>query len=262
LGNSQTELITELTAGRPAILAEPGHFIVAKSQTSDSFGINDPAYTTRPTLTSYGNTFTNLGSYRPTHTDLSYIMLVADQDINIDLGIPGDQFIQQSLIDDVSNIGFSGDPVKIFFLPTPEIGSYTAKLTGSPGSYQFDSYLYDQQGNVVKNTFSGLLSNSEEDKFLIQYQTIGKTVPLVTIDTILQDLEDGYSQGLIKKQVYAPLKIGLLNAKKLINKNQKFAAKALLKSLLVVIKTAPNKYLDKVARNILKTDIETLISSL
>ncbi len=268
LGAINTNLINELTAGRPGILEEPGHFVVGKNQLASSFGINDPAYSTRPTLNSYGNTFLSLGSYKPSHSDLSYLLLTTDGDVNITLldqlnnPVSGDMFTQPPLTDDISNSITSGDPIKVFLLPTPPVGNYTVKLSGSPGSYQFDTYLYDQQGEVVKNSFSGLLTSGEEDKYQIQYQILKKTAPLVTIDTVIQDLEDGFNLGLVKRQAYIPLKAGLTEVKKLLGRNQKPAAKSLLKAIIQVLKAIPAKYIDPTASNVLISDIQVLIGNL
>ena len=88
LSPTTATLLAELNNDRPAILNVPGHFIVAKSQTADSFGINDPAYASRTTLSAYANTFQTLGSYRPSHTDLSYIFIVADPETTLDVTDP------------------------------------------------------------------------------------------------------------------------------------------------------------------------------
>ena len=80
---SDNNLINELNLGRPAILKEPGHYIVAKSQTADSFGINDPGYSNRPTLASYNNSYSGIYSYRPTYTNLAYILLTLDSNYSL-----------------------------------------------------------------------------------------------------------------------------------------------------------------------------------
>ncbi|HEX6977521.1 MAG TPA: C39 family peptidase, partial [Patescibacteria group bacterium] len=109
-------LVPELTESRPAILEEPGHFVVAKSQLPTTFGINDPAYSNRPTLESYNNSFLSLGSYIPSHTDLSYIYLLIDPAFKIEVFDPagnkieGFSFTSQPITDNFS-LQTSGTPL-------------------------------------------------------------------------------------------------------------------------------------------------------
>lgn len=122
---NNTTLISELESKRPAILKVPGHFIVAKSQTSDSFGINDPAYADRTTFASYNNTFSAISSFKPTQTDLSYILLTLDGDKNIKVFNPngneitGFTFTEEPLIDDVGGSEKSGETLTVFQYPPP-----------------------------------------------------------------------------------------------------------------------------------------------
>ncbi len=265
LAATNSNLITELNAGRPGILEEPNHFVVAKSQFPTTFGINDPAYASYTTLASYGNTFTSLGSYKPSHTDLSYIMLVADQDININLGIPGDVFIQSPLIDDISNTGLSGEPVKIFLFPTPQSGNYPVSINGVPGSYQLDSYLYKPSGEVSQATFKGYLSSNENDQVLLSVRSDNKpntAVSNITIDTLLQDWEDINNQGLINQsKFYTFIKSALLEIKNLLQAGNTTAAKITLKALLAVLRLARPIVLDPHASQIMQGNIDLFIKT-
>ena len=156
LGNTQDLLINELTNGRPVILQEPGHFIVAKSQTATSFGINDPAYSDRLTLASYGDVFGAIGSYLPTHTDLSYIMITADKDSSIAIfdsdGNPIDTvttYLQEPLTDDFDNVNTSGETLKILLLPKPNLEKYSVQVDNGQNPFSLDAYAYDNDGNLL-----------------------------------------------------------------------------------------------------------------
>ena len=268
LGNSQTDLIAELTAGRPAILAEPGHFLVAKSQTIGSFGINDPAYTTKPTLASYGNTYANLGSYRPTHTDLSYIMLVADAGINLAAfdfanNPVGQTSLELPLVDDIGNSATSGTPLKIFLLPIPPTGSYRIELSGPSRAYQLDSYLYNPQGDAVKSVYKGLIAPSQTDIVIVNIGPNSTSTPQVTIDSLLIDLEDANNAGKISRpQIYQALKTTLLSAKLLIQKGLNASAKKVLNSTLVTLKTSTPRFIDLATSQILQENTQLLINKL
>ncbi|MCX6706309.1 MAG: C39 family peptidase, partial [Candidatus Woesebacteria bacterium] len=133
---SDNNLINELENDRPAILKEPGHFIIAKSQTSNSFGINDPGYNNRPTLAFYNNSYSGIYSYRPTHTNLSYILLTLNSNYDLKIYDPagieitGYTYTEEGLTDDDAGSQNSGGDLTIFEYPTPAVGQYTIDVTG------------------------------------------------------------------------------------------------------------------------------------
>ncbi|MCL4417932.1 MAG: C39 family peptidase, partial [Actinobacteria bacterium] len=79
-GRHDTDLTNDLNNSRPDILQEPGHFIVAKGIGEGTFYINDPYYN-RTDLNSYDNNYLSLGRYIPSNTNLSYIMLATNPEI-------------------------------------------------------------------------------------------------------------------------------------------------------------------------------------
>lgn len=148
LNPTDTNLINELENNRPAILKVPGHFIVAKSQTSDSFGINDPGYSDRFTLDSYSNTFSALNTYLPTNTNLSYLLLVLNYDNNLKVYDPsGNEIVGFTFTEEF----LSGETLKIFQYPTPTIGKYRVEITGTDTPFKLESYFYNQDGNLIDN---------------------------------------------------------------------------------------------------------------
>lgn len=169
-------LINELNNGRPAILEVPGHFVVAKNQTSTSFGINDPAYSDRPTLESYNNLISSIGSFAPSHTDLSYIMLTVNPNIELVVKdpqgniIPGVYFEQNPIIDDVGN-NQNGPPIKIFLYPKPENGEYRVEVSGNQTRFKLNAYIYDRDGNVKTKTFNGKVRNGKTIVYNLEIKT-------------------------------------------------------------------------------------------
>lgn len=172
-GYNSEKLTDDINNGNPGILGVPGHFVVAKGVEGDTFNINDPFYD-RTTLESYDNTFNSLGTYVPSSTDLSYIMLVVDDDIDISLTdsnnvATGSASVQEPLDND-SGDGTSGEPLNIFYLPKPTSGEYSLNLSSnSDQNYQLDVYFYDEEGNVKILNLSGFVSDFNDDNFEINF---------------------------------------------------------------------------------------------
>jgi hypothetical protein len=102
-------LTNDIKNDMPDILEVPNHFVVAKGINGDTFTINDPAYSDRTDLTSYSNSFTTLGRYVPSSTDLSYFMIVGNKDLDIKLkdnagNYIGQQFIQNPITNNNNNL--------------------------------------------------------------------------------------------------------------------------------------------------------------
>lgn len=266
-GPDQTILENELIAGNPAILKLPGHFVVAKGKTGSDFDINDPA-TTRNLLSSYGESYLALNRYRATSTNLSYVMFAIDSDITLQLLdseenlVEGSYFLDEPLVDDIDGNQTSGEELRIFLLPTPTQGNYTLEATGS-GIYQLDSYLYGLEGDVRTDSSNGILQEGQIDEFLV---TIGETSgaqPVVTIGTIIEDLNNSWNQGLIRKEsIYRFLLRQLQLTKKFIDMNRITLAKVHLRIILTHIRLFTPKFIEQSASDVLQTDIHSLINTL
>lgn len=160
--NDKTVLTADINAGLPDILQEPGHFIVAKGINGSSYDINDPFYDRTLLTEHYNNNFQSLGTYKPSNTDLSYILLVLDKDIEISLSGGNSQDGQialQEYISDAQTNSNDTNQVNIYYLPKPETGEYTINLTAtSLRKYNLDIYLYDQDGNAFQSKKRGSLN--------------------------------------------------------------------------------------------------------
>ncbi len=261
-------LANEILQSRPPILQEPGHFVVAKSQLPTTFGINDPAYPNRTTLASYSNSLEAIGSYKPSHTDLSYIYLLVDPNINMSVFDPNDNklegfsFTTQPLTDDMNPSNTSGTPLNTFLFPKPSDGEYRVELTGPGGTYALDSYLYDKDGNVQMSTFKYTLSSNKPDIYQI---TIGENSQIEKIDfkTLLKNLDKAWNQKKIKKlQIYNLLRLEVELSQKLYEKGNIQASKTLINVLKIHLKNFSPAFIDSdTSQNLLKT-VQLLESTL
>lgn len=257
LNGTSDNLISELTAGRPAILDEPGHFVVAKSQMLTSFGINDPGFSNRPTLASYNNSFSNIRSYTPSHTDLSYIMLTINPNFDLKITdtngneILGDTYIEEPLVDDINNLSTSGSSIKIFEFAKPLSGKYKVEVRGN-GIYELDSYLYDQNGNPTVNKTKGIVDSNQVDKFQIIIGQVNSISQNLTINSIADDWNG--TQNNITAM--------FTNAKKLIANNDTKPAKVLLGNAIKFIKSYTPQSIDGQTSQILQSETQNLINSL
>src|SRR5688572_2062985 len=163
-------LDSSLNDEKPVILGEQGHFVVAKGKTADSYLINDPGHSDRPTLESYGNSYLSQGIYTPSNTDLSYIMLVVDEDVDIELtdengDIVGDWYLEE--ITDLNDPNLSNESLKTYMFAKPSDGDYFVTLSGGDGTYSLDAYIYDEDGNVISESINGTTSEEEQIKITI-----------------------------------------------------------------------------------------------
>lgn len=191
------QLTTDITQGRPDILEEPGHFVVAKGITNTSFAINDPYYDRTDLVGAYNNTFLSLGRYTPSFTDLSYIMLVTDPSLSFVVkdkngNVLGTSFIQQPIVDPADSSKNSGPAKKITYIEKPSTGNYQIVITGINNSvYNLDTYLYDINGEVNKDTISGIFKNGT-DTITIAYDknNLGKSkrYKISTFQSIIDDI--------------------------------------------------------------------------
>ncbi len=167
-------IYNELNNDRPSIIKVPGHFVVVNGKIDSSFSINDPGYNNRPSLAVYPQRLA-LNSFSATHTDLSYLMFVTDEDVTLNLFnslnvlLPTQTFLEEPIDNLLDNSRKSGKTSKVMLFEKPEEGKFLLKVTGPHGPYKLDSYLYDSLGKVTKQNFSGYLYGNDEDKYNISY---------------------------------------------------------------------------------------------
>lgn len=209
-GYNPSQLTTDIQNNQPDILEEPGHFIVAKGINGSTFNINDPFYNRLTLNDGYSNSFTSISHYTPSNTDLSYIMLVSDQDVQVSLrdssgNVVGEQFTQQPVSNPLDILQSSGNPVKITYLRKPSSGSYHVDVSHSQGkAYILTNYLYDQNGSVAMTEYQGAAGvNSETfDVTFDKLQSTGSSIQrIVTFQSVKNDITELSNDGLIKNNI-------------------------------------------------------------
>ncbi|MBU0569775.1 C39 family peptidase, partial [Patescibacteria group bacterium] len=242
---SDSRLNDEIHEGRPPILKVPGHFIVGKGITESDFFVNDPASATRSLLSkvesAYGGSYSQIYSYVPSETDLSYIMLVVDEDFNIEVASPGGGLIQDAIYTEGPIIPEGSDPedpsletLNVFLYPYPDKnpGDYVISITGD-GEYQLDSYLYDNVGDVTVDSHTDAVTPEGEDSYLIHFDNDVQAILPTSIPEAFQSLigllDDAlFNELLLRDGVYVSTKKLVENSLRLYNEDNIFASKVLL----------------------------------
>ncbi|RJQ38901.1 hypothetical protein C4559_00080 [Candidatus Microgenomates bacterium] len=270
-GDHKDILTADLNSNEPDILEEPGHFIVAKGIQGDSFLINDPYYG-KLSLNDYSNTFLSIGTYIPSNTDLSYMMLVTDPNIQLslidssDIQV-GDQFIQAPIINP-KNGAENGTSQRIFYLRKPTNGDYDLLVSsGTLSDYNIKIYFYDTDGNPLISTQTGIASPDNQNTIKINFDKDksknSKAERVITIDTVLNDIKFAQSLNLITNRSIATELIGIL--KKSREDIQKGRSKICSKKLDLfesIIKIFRGKYIEETAFQILLNDVNYLKNNL
>ena len=262
------QLTSDIQNGNPPILEVPDHYVVAKGIQGSSFSINDPFYA-RLSLNEYGNTFLSMRRFIPSNTDLSYIVVVADENVDVLLVNPegdttGDQGIEQPIGDPIGGATTTAVPLKILYLPKPETGTYRLNFS-SPNQMQYtsDIYGYDIDGNLKKETFIGKVGNEEEDDYAIEFNKdegiIDIIPPPITFGDLRDDIKEFYEQGKIKKLTYGLLLIELGVAEKVSVKSRKTTEKLLI-ILRATIQREKGRGIGPAAANVLIDEVNSLIS--
>ncbi len=260
-------LTNDIKNDMPDILEVPNHFVVAKGISGDTFTINDPAYSDRTDLTSYSNSFTTLGRYVPSSTDLSYFMIIGSKDLDIKLkdnagNYIGQQFIQNPITNDNNDLQKNGDPIKTFYFKKPDSGKYQLEISSlDPNLYNVDIYFYDTNGEVKKITQQGI-SSSIPSLISIDFDKNDlnkiKKVKIVTYETLINDIKSLQNLNLLYKMVEKPLLTLVQTSQKQYNKNHKKQAVQLLKTFETIVKNLPKMLISKDAKIILLEDSTVL----
>lgn len=253
---SEILITNEIAAGNPLLfkLAKPSdktnnHFIVGIGGTSqDGYSVNDPGSLTNDTLSESENNFGmnlyQVGTFTPSHTDLSYIVLYSDMNTDLkvfDLGnteIQNGYFIEGGIVDAVDKTEASGVALNAFHLAKPQSGQYRIEIAGS-GNYQFDLYLYDVNGNVKLENKTSTLNTTEKDIYLLNFNQTDSTNSItqeITFDELLQLLAESHSKGLIVNNgAYTSVKNMIDNSQVQLQKGKVEQSKQFLNSAVIKI---------------------------
>jgi len=264
-------LATALNNSHPVVLEEPGHFIVANGISLNTFSIIDPYYTNRNNLTAYNNTFNSLNELIPSKTDLSYIMITGNADLNIQIKDSkgnnlGEQFIQQPLINP-ENHQPAGDPIKIDYFQKPQSGEYSLTLTSNTtGAYDVNIYSYDKDGNVNTQDFPVVLHAKNSGVLVINFDNQNSNKSEVkkelTFNLFISDIENLRSLHLISNKLSSELIDSINKIQKNYDKKFKIFTKFELKLIHKTLFFYDKKQLSQEAYRIISKDIEDLINNL
>ncbi len=273
-GFNSITLKDDLKNNIPLILEVPEHFIVAKGSTNDTFYINDPYYS-KTLLSDYGNTALSMGKFTPSNTDLSYVMLVVDDGVNLSvfqkfgpLSIPvGSGFLQQPLVKE-EGTEKSGPPMYFHYIPKPtDGGDFLVNVSSNMTKpYTLKAYFYDINGNVRIETIKGVAGGDVPESYIILFNkqnlessTISKKY---SFDLLIADLDRFYKDKQITNtKIYKALRLDVVEAKKLSVKQKKLS-RALLGTFIIMLDTSHKLFIKKDAYQVLRPQAVFLYNSL
>ncbi len=272
-GFDTTELKDKLSLHLPGILEVPGHFIVAKGTTDTSFLINDPYYSRDKLSDGYNNSYTSLGTFTPSNTDLSYILLTSPNSLSLKLKTSSESaiitsFTQQPISSATPSAKPAGKPFTMLLSPKPLSGNYLIEITGTPKTlYTLQVYLYDSQGEVQKIPITGFIPSNSLNTVSFTYNNTGsssaKIQRLITFKSTLEDIQIGTNMKLISKEI-SPSLTQLISNAEILSKKQltKTQAKQVLKTFEDIInKWKGTPALSETAAKILLEDVLFLKTS-
>lgn len=197
LGNDLPALQTELAQSRPTILELPGHFVTARGYTdyTNAVTIHDPYFQEKLSLADYGNQFLSMRTFTPSHTDLSYILVVSDPDVSLDLqkeGVEVESFSELPL----SRPETGEQPqqsVNVHQIAKPPEGDYLLSASKhSPGTSTVQIYAYTTDGEVEIFEQS-IDSRARLQTFTLHYAPSGSSTiepgnPIASLSSLIQQL--------------------------------------------------------------------------
>jgi len=195
--NDFSTLNSDLNAEKPAILEEPGHFILGTSVNGATYDINDPFYEDRKTLSSYSNNFLHMLRYEKTNTDLSviYIQSPAPTDIfltnsqgqrvgkdpttgTVYTEIPNSYYYTETSIanQDNPNQANAGQGVTTLIILTPQADTYNVAENNPESAPKIEFTGYDQHGDSSIKNFTIGNPNTPTDFNLNYSPELGTTI--------------------------------------------------------------------------------------
>jgi hypothetical protein len=264
-GFNISQLTNDIKNNIPGILQVHGHFIVAKGITENTFSINDPFYNRLTLKDGYNSTFSSLGRFVPSFTDLSYIMLTAEQTTDItvtdaDGNNVGEQFIESPIINPEDNTQ-SSTPVKMFYLAEPTSGTYYVQTsTLNNKSSKVSVYMYDIDGNVNVTNINSFGNAQFTIAFNKDMSDASNVLKEVTFQSTRKDVDNALKQQMINSGLAISLNAILYAAERHDERN-KFIARKILEGGLRVLTEGRKlpKLISEEAYEVLSEDFKELI---
>jgi len=258
------------------------HFVVAKGISNNIYSINDPEWN-YPDLSSFNNSYMQIGRYVPSHTDLSYLTVVVNPDVEILVtdfqGRKTGKLIHNGITDTyneipdatygfeapLSNPGSNGIPeqlgtgVNSFLLPKPETGIYTVTFSSNEDTfYTANISTTEKEGGYNLETFQGSVAPNIYDISKVNYfkeapSTVKKDV---TFASTLADIKELRELGLLNFPTGFSLTALVTAADKLHDAGKDKPAKELINVAIKLIEK--NEKVNPIAREILLYDFNKL----
>ncbi len=272
-----TALTTNLQTGIPGILEEEEsdggvHFVVAKGISGNTFLINDPYFHWQSLAAGYNNHFANVGWYFPSHTDLSYILVISDPQVTLSLrdssgNILAHSVIQHPLSDEIEGGTAKAHSASMLYYQTPSSGIYELVVTSTDGKqHPIKSYLYDNNGNVqvIANISDHLLQTS----YSLIFDKFDNSKDFETKDysqffaNILRDLFNNYWLGLVDNGSFNSLYAALRDAQAQYLSGKVSIAKTKIQDALTLLQAKQGKGISESAYEVLKSDAMIILTAL
>lgn len=267
-----------------------GHFIVASGVSASTWSINDPEWNYQ-TLEAFNNTYYQADYYKPSHTDLSYIVGVVNPDVHLlfedsegkKIGkilengqlvefkqISGATYEYESPLSNPDNNDQEeklGTGVNAFYLPQPKEGSYKVYISSVDENslYTLNLQLFSATGesDLVKEI--GYTGGAGSDLLDIKYSSSSASIikKVVSYQSALVDLKELWNASQIKKKaVYIVLREEIEVAEKAsIKKNGKAATKVALLLARRTLEESKKQFTTE-GYQIMKYDIDYLTNNL
>jgi hypothetical protein len=251
------------------------HFVAGKGYNDNDIFINDPGsslYTTLSQANLYWGTPSQIGRFKKSNTDLSYIVLFVDDGFDIEVSdengkIVGDEyyFKEYPMTDpDNPDLETGVETLNAFYYPKPESSNYTVRVKGG-GVYRLDYYLYGERGSVIKGNSFASVSEDHPDEYVINFDKItldDSSVPEISFESVISFWEEVYDQGYVEGNgIYTSINRLLKNALKMSGRNSD-ASESLLGEILYILDSPEGELENDDVISFLKYQVEYLISSL
>jgi len=275
-----SDIDEELNAGRKPILKldySPStsglHFVVATGSAESTYNILDPAHADRTTLSPHYQSPIRVDKFEVTNSDFSYLILVVDNTVDIQLLNSNNESVGQVEIEEpyfnqISQTPPEEETLKVLYFKHPPQGNYTLYISSPDNQpYRLDSYIYNQSGEKNLQTNTGVVGLNDTDTIALTVDSSAtgssEIKPLVTFDSLQADVTNAHELGWITNQpTYRTLLAEANAAEKLYNANRKQLAKMALKAMLTELKLLKGKTITEEGYNLLTGDLQSLQETL
>jgi len=198
---TRASYVPAMTLELPSILGEPGHFLVAYEAGEDTYFVNDPR-DGAGLMRSKEDVFTTVNQYSPSETDLSYLMIVANEGAKVALldsdgKEVGEPWVEDPPKDGVDQIAGNGNRLLIHLYPKPETGRYYL----SSDVDLTEIYWYDASGEYGLEELVG--STQGKGFYLLDYHKDDATLGGVTSESFADLVWRLYGEKQIKHRQVA-----------------------------------------------------------